>query len=95
MSTNGSVFKKVAPKKAEREACWKARDAFWDCIKSAYSRGKEVPEELSDTVNISQCKALRVTYKAVCPESWVSSAVVINKTCLIHPICIVVEQLCI
>ncbi|VDD81598.1 unnamed protein product [Mesocestoides corti] len=71
MASSGSIFKKAAPNKEEREACWAARDSFWKCIKDAYSEGREVPEELADTVNVSQCQALRKTYEAACPHSWV------------------------
>ena len=70
-TVSGAKFKGVAPSREERQACWTARDAFWECIKDAYSRGRKVPEELSDTVNVSQCRSLRKTYEALCPESWV------------------------
>ncbi|KAL5960461.1 hypothetical protein TSMEX_011819 [Taenia solium] len=69
--TTSSKFKGVAPSREERKACWAARDAFWDCIKVAYSKGRQVPEELADTVNVSQCLSLRRAYEAVCPESWI------------------------
>lgn len=64
-------FKRPAPNREEREACWAARNAFWDCIKKAYADGRPVPEELEDTISISECQALRKTYSAACPESWV------------------------
>lgn len=65
-------FEKVAPSKQERESCWRARDAFWTCIKDAYSRDRKVPDDLTDTVSVSQCSQLRKAYESVCPQTWAS-----------------------
>ena len=45
-------------KKAEREACWKVRDAYWDC----FSVSDEVQE---------LCMSQRKAFVAACPKTWV------------------------
>ena len=46
-------------KKAERHACWAARDRYWDC----FERAGEVKE---------QCSAQRRDFEAACPATWVA-----------------------
>lgn len=65
-------FKNFAPTREEREACWYARDAFWDCIKKAYADVAQVPDDPEETLKIPQCQSLRSTYKDLCPGAWVS-----------------------
>mmetsp|Transcript_19851 Transcript_19851/g.51654 ORF Transcript_19851/g.51654 Transcript_19851/m.51654 type:complete len:85 (-) Transcript_19851:290-544(-) len=50
------------PNKAQRSACYKARDAFYECYQRIRSAGGS-----EDT-----CTVLRKTYEGACPEAWVS-----------------------
>ena len=45
-------------KKAERAACWGARDEMWSCM-----------EKLKG--NVEGCKEFREKYEEMCPPSWV------------------------
>ncbi len=45
-------------KKAEREQCWKARDAFWDCMNSNGEKAE-------------LCKSTRAAFEKMCPGTWV------------------------
>jgi len=47
-------------KKAERKACWDAKDDFWKCM----DKGGEDPS--------SACRQARDMYEKLCPQSWVS-----------------------
>ena len=44
-------------KKAERLACHKARDAFWDCMATKADQA-------------DQCEEIRKTYQSLCPAQW-------------------------
>jgi cytochrome c oxidase assembly factor 6 len=48
-------------KKAERAACWDAKDQFWACMDKA---GGAEPG--------SACRETRNLYEKLCPQSWVA-----------------------
>lgn len=56
------------PDKAARQACWNARDEYWQCldkIAPTYSTtsGEDAPKE---------CKQLRKLFESGCPNQWVN-----------------------
>ncbi len=46
-------------KRAEREACWCARDSFWECMRANDEDG-------------TKCQAQRRKFEEMCPRTWVS-----------------------
>lgn len=48
-------------RKAERQACWDARDTFWKCLDAT----GQPPDE-------SKCVDLRKKYAEMCPPTWVT-----------------------
>ena len=46
-------------KKAEREACWGARDKYWECLKANNDEN-------------SKCLNFRQFYTEACPPTWVT-----------------------
>lgn len=49
----------AAPSMKERQVCWGARDEYWKCLDE-------------NTEDASQCKNLRRSFEASCPQQWVS-----------------------
>jgi len=48
-------------KRAQRKACWEAKDALWGCLDKV--KGDADPS--------SVCKQARDLYEQMCPQSWV------------------------
>ncbi|KAK2192460.1 hypothetical protein NP493_31g06034 [Ridgeia piscesae] len=48
----------MAPSKAQRQKCWSARDAFWECMET-------------NSNDCGKCKAPRTDYENSCSKSWV------------------------
>ncbi|KAI0233829.1 cytochrome c oxidase assembly factor 6 [Lamellibrachia satsuma] len=48
----------MAPSKAQRQKCWSARDAFWDCMGT-------------NSNDCSKCTAPRTAFENSCSKSWV------------------------
>ena len=46
-------------RKAERQACWGARDQFWDCMKATGEKGE-------------MCTKPRKMFEELCPPTWVT-----------------------
>ncbi|GAU91050.1 hypothetical protein RvY_03379 [Ramazzottius varieornatus] len=47
-----------APSKAERQACWDSRDAYWQCL-DKYGDGD------------ARCEKMKFAYEQSCPAQWV------------------------
>ncbi|XP_011372254.1 cytochrome c oxidase assembly factor 6 homolog [Pteropus vampyrus] len=48
----------AAPSMKERQVCWGARDEYWKCLDE-------------NTEDASQCKKLRRSFEASCPQQWI------------------------
>ncbi|KAF8926460.1 cytochrome oxidase c subunit VIb-domain-containing protein [Dissophora ornata] len=53
------------PSRADRQKCWKARDAFFACLNESKVLDPSAPEAASI------CKDLRKQYEGACMKSWV------------------------
>ena len=62
VNLKGYHFRKMAPSKAQRQKCWSARDAFWECMET-------------NSNDCGKCKAPRTDYENSCSKSWVCMCV--------------------
>lgn len=54
-----------APSRSQRQACWDARDAFFQCLES-----KDILDADGDVAN-KQCGKFKQPYHGNCAQSWV------------------------
>ena len=59
MSNEGKAPKERFLRKEERQRCWDARDALWDCMKA---NGEDM----------AKCPEKRRAYEDACPPTWVT-----------------------
>jgi len=57
------------PSRADRQKCWKVRDAFFACLDESKVLDPSAPEAASI------CKDLRNQYEGACMKSWVNEAI--------------------
>lgn len=68
-SNNDGIEPGQAPTRAQRKACWEARDAYYACLdQNGITQADD--GELGDKAGV--CKDFRKAYEGACGKSWVS-----------------------